>query len=65
MSIEKGFINKPDEAAVPGAAGNRATLRGTKRPVAVVAFEIDEDDDPGGDPYNRTGSFCVPAFADE
>ncbi len=27
--------------------------------VKVVALSIDENDDFGGDPYNRTGSHCV------
>ena len=35
-----------------------------KKPVKVVSFEI-EDSDSGGDPYNHTGSFCVPEFDDQ
>lgn len=35
-----------------------------KKPVKVVSFEIEETDG-GGDPYNHTGSFCVPGFEDE
>jgi hypothetical protein len=27
--------------------------------VEIVSLEIAEDPDAGGDPYNRTGSFCV------
>ena len=27
--------------------------------VKLVALEIDEDFDVGGDPYNRTGSHCI------
>jgi hypothetical protein len=35
-----------------------------KKPVKVVSFEIEESDG-GGDPYNHTGSFCVPDFDDD
>ena len=35
-----------------------------KKPVKVVALEIEESD-LGGDPYNHTGSFCVPEFEEE
>ncbi len=35
-----------------------------KKPVKVVSFEIEETDD-GGDPYNHTGSFCVPDFEED
>lgn len=27
--------------------------------IQVIALSIDEDDDFGSDPYNRTGSHCV------
>lgn len=30
----------------------------------IEALSISDDDDFGGDPYNRTGSFCVPDFKD-
>ena len=29
------------------------------REVEVIALEIADDLDPGGDPYNHTGSHCV------
>lgn len=36
----------------------------TERPPAprvdVVSLAIDTDEDPGSDPYNRTGQFCKP-----
>ena len=35
-----------------------------KKPVKVVALEIEESD-LGGDPYNHTGSFCVPEFEED
>lgn len=33
--------------------------------VAVLSLEIDEDFDPGGDPYNRTGSHCIIKLDDD
>ena len=41
-----------------------AAEQAQKKPVKVVSFEI-EDTDDGGDPYNHTGSFCVPEFDEE
>ena len=40
----------------------RGLARKPARPepeVEVIALEIDEDFDLGGDPYNHTGSHCV------
>lgn len=38
----------------------------SKRPPAplvdIVSLEIEDDENPGGDPYNHTGQFCVPGF---
>jgi len=39
-------------------------LPGEKKNVKVMSLAIDENDDFGGDPYNHTGSFCVPEFRD-
>ncbi len=33
--------------------------------VKIVSLEIDDSDNFGTDPYNRTGSFCVPDFDEE
>lgn len=41
-----------------------AAKKADKKPVKVVSFEIEESDG-GGDPYNHTGSFCVPDFNDD
>ena len=30
--------------------------------VEVTSLELDAENDAGGDPYNRTGQFCVPVF---
>lgn len=46
---------------------DKAVLGETKpvQDVKIVSLEIDETDDFGTDPYNRTGSFCVPDFEEE
>ena len=36
-----------------------------RKAVKVVSLSIDEDDDPGGDPYNRTGSHAIPDFGQD
>jgi len=41
-----------------------AVKKKSAKDVKVVSFEI-VDDDGGSDPYNRTGSFCVPEFGDD
>ena len=41
------------------------TLPGARKNVKVLSLAIDENDDFGGDPYNHTGSFCVPEFSDD
>ena len=54
------------QAAHPGqdpVADN--TLPGARKNVKVLSLELDENDDFGGDPYNHTGSFCVPEFSDD
>ena len=33
--------------------------------IKIKSLSLEENDDVGGDPYNRTGSFCVPKFEDE
>ena len=30
--------------------------------IEITSLELDTEDDAGGDPYNRTGQFCVPVF---
>ena len=53
-------------AAYPGQApAADETLPGAKKGVKVMSLELDENDDLGGDPYNHTGSFCVPEFSDD
>lgn len=62
--------DKPTTATAQTAGPARApasdnTLPGEKKDVKVLSLSIDENDDPGSDPYNRTGSFCVPEFQDD
>jgi hypothetical protein len=65
MSNEKGFITEslPDVTANARRVG--AALPRARQQAAMVALEVDTNDDPGGDPYNYTGSFCVPEFSDD
>ena len=60
MSIDKTTMSdlgkKPATSAIRGHAG----VAGVKPPEPeIVSLEIDDNDDFGGDPYNRTGSHCV------
>lgn len=48
----------------PAVNDGDAVPKPGKKPVKVIAFEI-EDSDAGGDPYNHTGSFCVPDFDED
>jgi len=65
MSSEK-ISNSP--ASNDPVAAARPTTADAKKPlkdIKLVSFELDENDDFGGDPYNHTGSFCVPKFSDD
>jgi len=57
MSIEKheSHQQKPQDMKRPIA---RPAPVGPAVPLELVALEI-QDEDFGGDPYNRTGQFCV------
>jgi len=57
MSIEKheSHQQKPQHVKRPVA---RTTAIDPARPLELVALEL-QDEDSGGDPYNRTGQFCV------
>jgi hypothetical protein len=55
----KDVLKTPFNPAVKDDAATKAD----KKPVKVVSFEIEESD-VGGDPYNHTGSFCIPEFDD-
>ncbi len=63
MLSDKTTIGTDEKApAAPKDADDKVT--GEKKAVKVVSLSIDENDDFGGDPYNHTGSFCVPDFDD-
>jgi hypothetical protein len=57
MSIEKNTAWKADETHEPQrASANNETPAADVR---VLSLQIEEED-VGGDPYNRTGHFCLP-----
>ena len=62
MSEEKRIISARREASPPVERDEAGELRGAKKPVEILSLSIDDSDDRGGDPYNHTGSFCVPDF---
>lgn len=60
MSNEKTTISNAIGTPVRPAVRGYGAVAGEKPPVPeVVTLEIDENDDFGSDPYNRTGSHCV------
>ena len=60
MSKDKTTHSKPlPKPVIPAVRGN-GRIAGAKPPAPeVVNLEIDENDDFGTDPYNRTGAYCV------
>ena len=59
MSYEKTTVDSvPVTPVVRGHASVAESAKPAKD-VKVVALSIDENDDFGSDPYNRTGSHCV------
>ena len=62
MSNDKTTAREPWKTAFnPAVNDEDASGQAGKKPVQVVSLEIDESDG-GSDPYNHTGSFCVPEF---
>ena len=60
MSNEKTTIGNPGKTPVMPTVQSHGAAAGAKPQVPeVINLEIDEDDDFGSDPYNRTGSHCV------
>ena len=60
MSNEKTTIGNPGKTPVIPTVRSYGAVAGAKPQVSeVINLEIDEDDDFGSDPYNRTGSHCV------
>ncbi|NCF15264.1 MAG: hypothetical protein GWP62_08145 [Gammaproteobacteria bacterium] len=66
MSNEKTTVDSvPATPAVRGQAAIAESSKPGKKDVKLVSLSIDENDDFGGDPYNRTGSHCVLKFDDD
>ena len=61
MLNDKSTIES-DKKAPDALKNDGGRIAGEKKPATVVSLAIDENDDLGGDPYNHTGSFCVPDF---
>ena len=58
MSTEKIRAEEAElQATRPGATQSTAADVDTMTRLEVLSLEL-EDDNSGGDPYNRTGSFC-------
>ena len=58
MSIEKSTAKEAElQATRPGAIRSTEADAETMTRLEVLSLEL-EDDNLGGDPYNRTGSFC-------
>jgi len=60
MSNEKTTISEAGPTPLAQAIRGDGAVAGAKPPAQkVVQLEIDENDDFGSDPYNRTGSHCI------
>lgn len=59
MSNERNISARERETRLRSAQRPARKSIEPKPDVEVIALEIDEDLDLGGDPYNRTGSHCV------
>jgi len=68
MSIEK---NNPDEGSVTPTGEETsvepkdASQAGRGQGIEILSLNIADEPDAGGDPYNRTGSFCIIKKRDE
>ena len=66
MSNDNTTSSKPQKAPVEPAVRAYGTIAVAKPPAPeIVKLEIDENDDFGSDPYNRTGSHCVLKLGDD
>jgi hypothetical protein len=60
MFNEKTTIGNPGKTPGTPTVRSHGAVAGAKpQAPEVIKLEIDEDDDFGSDPYNRTGSHCV------
>jgi len=62
MSIQKDSVKdtpgKADEQELH-VEEDESSISMSRQGIDVMALEIAPDHDSGGDPYNRTGSYCV------
>lgn len=66
--MSKQYITTGRKVLEHDTVVDESAVLGESKPVQdvkIVSLEIDEADDFGTDPYNRTGSFCVPDFEEE
>jgi len=62
MSIEKNTLGEESETSIGSETGmelNDASQAGRGQGIEILALNIADELDAGGDPYNRTGSFCI------
>jgi hypothetical protein len=66
MSSDNTTSSKAEKAPIKSTVRGYATVAVAKPPAPeIVNLEIDENDDFGSDPYNRTGSHCVLKLGDD
>ena len=65
MTSEKNLSTEQHETRLRLARGLARKSAKHRQDVEVVALEIDEDFDLGGDPYNHTGSHCIVKLRDD
>ena len=68
MSIPKESGNKTPATADPQelrSEEDESSVSMSRQGIDVMSLEIAPDLDAGGDPYNRTGSYCVIKVEDE
>jgi len=62
MSIEKNTLGEESETSIGSETGTEpsdASQAGRRQDIEILALNIANEFDAGGDPYNRTGSFCI------
>ena len=66
MSSDRTTSSKPVQALVTPAVHDHRTAAAAKPPAPeILDLEIDENDDFGSDPYNRTGAHCIIKLGDD
>lgn len=64
MSNQKITNSPASNDPVSGIHKKNADTKEPLKDVKFVSLAIDDNADCGSDPYNHTGSFCVPEFED-